>query len=225
MARSTWALLDEELVEHLMANNCGNAKEWLFFLLDTLSHDDFVRVTVTLWAIWTARRKAIHEQVFQSPMTIVGFIRSFLSDMKLALDVPTNSSPGIRQQTVPVGVQWSVPPQGMCEVNVDAALSKSSIAGSIAAVCRDEHGVLLGSSARIIEGIQDPATLEACACAEGLSLAADLNVRRLCLATDCLVVAREINEGSKASYATILMEIAERLIILKLLKLSMKRDL
>jgi hypothetical protein len=31
MARCTWALMDEELVEHMMANNCGSAKEWLFF--------------------------------------------------------------------------------------------------------------------------------------------------------------------------------------------------
>jgi hypothetical protein len=48
MARSTWALHDEELIEHLLANNCGDAKEWLFFLLDSLSHKTFIQVTVTL---------------------------------------------------------------------------------------------------------------------------------------------------------------------------------
>jgi hypothetical protein len=46
MARSTWALHDEELIEHLLANNCGDAKEWLFFLLDSLSHETFIQVTV-----------------------------------------------------------------------------------------------------------------------------------------------------------------------------------
>jgi ribonuclease HI len=61
----------------------------------------------------------------------------------------------------------------------------------------------------VIEGIRDPATLEAYACAEGLSLAADLNIKKVLLATDCLIVSREINEGSKSSYATILVEIAE----------------
>jgi hypothetical protein len=45
---STWALLDEELIEHLLANNCGNAKEWHFFLLESLSLEGFVQVTVTL---------------------------------------------------------------------------------------------------------------------------------------------------------------------------------
>jgi hypothetical protein len=91
--------MDEELVEHMMANNCGSAKEWLFFLIDTLSNDDFVRATVTLWAIWTARRKPIHEQIFQSPLSILGFIWSFLSYPKLALDMPRLASTGPRQLT------------------------------------------------------------------------------------------------------------------------------
>jgi hypothetical protein len=63
---------------------------------------------------------------------------------------------------------------------------------------------------RVIEGINDPGTLEAWACAEGLALAEDLNIKKLMLATDCLGVSREINEGSLSSYATILKEIEER---------------
>jgi ribonuclease HI len=98
----------------------------------------------------------------------------------------------------------------VCKVNVDAALSKTKVAGAVGAVCRDENGTLLGSSARVIEGTKDPATLEAYACAESLSLAADLNIQKIVLATDCLVVVREINGGSKSCYATILLEIEER---------------
>jgi hypothetical protein len=45
---------------------------------------------------------------------------------------------------------------------------------------------------RVIEGINDPATLEAWACAEGLALAEDLNIKKLMLATDCLRVSLEI---------------------------------
>jgi hypothetical protein len=58
----------------------------------------------------------------------------------------------------------------MCKVNVDAAQSKTRVAGAVAAVCRDENGRFLGASARVIDGIRDPATLEAIACAEGLQL-------------------------------------------------------
>jgi hypothetical protein len=43
------------------------------------------------------------KQIFESP-TIVGFIQSFLFDLKLALYVARNSYIGIRQQTAPVVV-------------------------------------------------------------------------------------------------------------------------
>jgi hypothetical protein len=80
----------------------------------------------------------------------------------------------------------------------------------VGVVCRDEHGALLGASARVIEGIIEPATLEAWACAEGFTLAQDLNINTVMPATDCLGVSREINEGSLSSYATILKEIKDR---------------
>ncbi|KAM0827048.1 hypothetical protein ACQ4PT_068445 [Festuca glaucescens] len=74
---------------------------------------------------------------------------------------------------------WVPPPAGMCKVSVDAALSKSSIAGAAGAICRDENGVYLGASARVFDGINDPMTLEAFACSEGLALAQDLGVRKI----------------------------------------------
>jgi ribonuclease HI len=89
-------------------------------------------------------------------------------------------------------LRWNAPQQGLCKINVDAALSKTKIGGAVGVVCRDEQGVLLGASARVIEGINDPATLEAWACAEGLALAEDLNIKKLMLATDCLGVSQEI---------------------------------
>lgn len=98
----------------------------------------------------------------------------------------------------------------MCKVSVNAALSKTAIAGAVGAICRDENGVFMGASARVIDGINDPATLEAFACFEGLALAQDLNIANIQVTTDCLVVSREINDGSLASYGSILKEIAER---------------
>jgi hypothetical protein len=59
--------MDEELTEHISVNQCGNAKEWIFSLIDTLSHEQFTKAVVTLWAVWSARRKAIHEEIFQRP--------------------------------------------------------------------------------------------------------------------------------------------------------------
>lgn len=64
MSRCVWELVDEELAEHAAECRQRGAKNWLFYMLDSLPHPKFVKVAVTLWAIWTARRKAVHEGIF-----------------------------------------------------------------------------------------------------------------------------------------------------------------
>jgi hypothetical protein len=48
--------------------------------METLSRDDFACVVVTLWAIWYARRKIIHEEIF-SPLSTHLFIENYLRDL------------------------------------------------------------------------------------------------------------------------------------------------
>jgi hypothetical protein len=81
MAASVWALDDGELVEHLHRNNEGNAKHWIFEMIESLPHEDFTRVAITLWVIWSSRRKAIHEKKFQSPLSTHGFIISYIKEL------------------------------------------------------------------------------------------------------------------------------------------------
>jgi hypothetical protein len=38
-------------------------------------------MVVTLWAIWHARRKALHEGLFQSPLSTHSFIEKFISEL------------------------------------------------------------------------------------------------------------------------------------------------
>ena len=64
MSRCVRALADEELADQLMESSELSAKQWLFSLIRSLSHEAFVKLVVTLWATWIARRKAIHEGIF-----------------------------------------------------------------------------------------------------------------------------------------------------------------
>jgi hypothetical protein len=46
-----------------------NAKRWFFItMIDSMPHVGFISLIFTLWAIWFARRKAIHDDEFQSLM-------------------------------------------------------------------------------------------------------------------------------------------------------------
>ena len=76
--------------------------------------------------------------------------------------------------------------------------------GSAASVCRDEACNYIGSSALVIEGSFDPATLEVVACREALSLAEDLHIMNFVVASDCRQVVMDINARSQGRYGAIL---------------------
>jgi hypothetical protein len=64
MARCVWALMDESVTEHMCRSEEPSAKQWLFLMMESLSKEDFARISVTLWAIWHARRKVIFDDEF-----------------------------------------------------------------------------------------------------------------------------------------------------------------
>ena len=52
ISRSIWELVNEELEEHLIATMEPSAKQWLFVMIESLSHQVFVTLAVTLWLTW-----------------------------------------------------------------------------------------------------------------------------------------------------------------------------
>jgi ribonuclease HI len=207
MARSVWALGDEELVEHLFGVNEPSAKGWIFSLIDSLSHEVFVKVLVTLWAIWSARRKAIHEEIFQSPLSTNLFIQSYLLDLK-QLEKPKPQA-GFLTPRRNTGT-WLAPPPGVHKFMVDAAESRTGNQGAVGVICRNSDGLYIGASACVYPGIIDSAVLETMACREALSLADDLLVRKISISSDCEGILRDISEGTGGKNAAIVREIKER---------------
>lgn len=212
MARCVWALADGDLTKHLQATSEPSAKQWLFTLFENLSHAQLIKFVVTLWAIWTARRKAIHEAIFQSPHAIFSFVKSFISELKiLRVNVPA----GVGTRTAPVQTVrssrgWKAPAVGVAKLQVDGVLARNGRRGPAATVCRDHTGKFLGSSAMVFDNITDPSTLEALACREALALALDLSLDRVVIACDCKPVVEEIENGSDGKYGMIIKEIVTR---------------
>ena len=81
MSRCVWALVDEDLTEHIAATEIDNPKTWLFFMQETLPAKEFQKLLIICWAILGARRKALHEDIFQSPLSTFSFITKHLDDL------------------------------------------------------------------------------------------------------------------------------------------------
>jgi hypothetical protein len=175
-------------------------------MINTLHHDQFTRLAVTLWSISTTRRKAIHEEMYQSPLSTFGFINSYISELNAIAKSPRTTAG--QQSKRRENASWIPSTAGLAKINCDAAVSRSGDRGVATAICID--GLYLGASAIVIVGIYDPPSLEALACREALALAEDLALQHIQVASDCKTVVEDISEGTMGNYSMIIREIKAR---------------
>lgn len=156
-SRSVWALSNEEMVEHMIRTTEPNAKIWLFAMNESLPADQFTLMIVTLWVIWSSWRKAIHEDIYQTPFARDRFIVSYLQDINFLQKL----GPISHATTVPKPSQWQPPPQSYAKINIDASVARDGSRGAVGAICRDDMGAFQGASVVVFKRLVDPTTLEA----------------------------------------------------------------
>jgi hypothetical protein len=110
LARSVWALAPAEIEDFVLNLLEPNAKAWLAAVIEAMSRDEMTRVAVTLWALWHARKKIIHEGIYQPPPSTNMFVERFMSCLEVLAPEPAAAVP-----------KWIPPPAGWAKVNVDAA--------------------------------------------------------------------------------------------------------
>jgi hypothetical protein len=191
------------------------ARSWLFTMFDTVPHKQLVQFCVTSWAIWRARLKAIHEGIFQSPLSTHHFIEIFLADLEQSGKSVKAAVVGTRKAAAPKPkpAAWIPSPAGVVKVNVDAAVARNKDHGVAAAVARMATGQYLGSSAVLITGISDPEVLEAIAVREGQNLALDIAASKILVASDCLSVVKAWKQENLGRYSHILHEISSSSVV------------
>jgi hypothetical protein len=82
--------------------------------------------------------------------------------------------------------------------------------GVLCMVYHSETATFLMTSALTLHGLFTPTTLEAMAYREALALVHDLNIQRVCMATDYLEVIKNLNLQYLGEYVMIIREIKER---------------
>ena len=154
-------------------------------------------------------RKVVYEGIFQSPKQTHSFITNYLLDLNsLPKPGPVRSivAPGPATRA-PLVRSWVPPPKGIVKLNVVGVVNSLGQKGVVAAVCRDRDGMYLGSSVLVFANSTNPSTLEVYAAREALALAADLNLQRIHIASECDRVIKDIRDGSGGEQGAIIKEI------------------
>jgi hypothetical protein len=111
-----WALEREEIMEFICQIETSDARAWLVEVMKGLKHEELTRVVVRLWAIWYARRQALHENQFQSLFSTHSFVERFINELK-SVTLKNKEKPAVGSPPV----CWIKLLRGFEKINVDTA--------------------------------------------------------------------------------------------------------
>ena len=137
MARCIWVLDKGDLVNRMIIAREPRNENWIFALMETLHHAEFVRLTVTLWSIWAARRKFIHEGITQSPHSTHLSIQRFIAKLDLLHEGKPRILQPSPQEIHLAHARLKAPLTGFAKIHVDGVVLWYR-GGFAAVVCQDE---------------------------------------------------------------------------------------
>ena len=89
---------------------------------EAMSVGMFMRMAVIIWAIWSAKRKVVYEDIHQSPLSTHLFIQSYFADFHtLRKPLVGGGSTSAQRAT-----HWIAPRANMMKINVDTAVAGRS---------------------------------------------------------------------------------------------------
>jgi hypothetical protein len=172
-------------------------------MMDSLTSEHFFLMGVSLWAIWTARRKVIHEGEFQSPLSTHCFVRRFLDELSL---IPKPSSGAVATVHRVSNQGWTPPGESLIKANVDVDVSRDKSTGSVAVVMRRGDGQYMESSLLFLRVYLILLLWKLWRAAKLLPWLRIL-LHRLVIASGCRQVVLDIAAETGGQYAAIVQEI------------------
>lgn len=140
----------------------------------------------------------------------------------LAYDLEQSAIPQVHSPAVGPKPSWEHPQEGWIKCNVDGAFYDRAGSGATGVVLRDGSGSFVRGGAKWYEHSLDAITMEACACRDGLRLAAQAGARKVWLETDCQQIVQLWSSGSfqRSCIAPLLQEIQEQALVFSDFKFS-----
>ncbi|XP_020225309.1 uncharacterized protein LOC109807197 [Cajanus cajan] len=174
------------LISHAV-NNGNDFKETLGHLLNSLSHENIVKMVVSLWCIWQRHNNKIWSNTTTPPHLVISQSMQKFEEWQHARakehPPPTqSSSPG----------SWTRPQVGFIKGNVDATIFKEDNKVGFGICLRDATGSLIKAKSGWLYGVAPPHEEEATTLLESIRWVCDQGYTRVILESDSKQVVEDI---------------------------------
>lgn len=162
--------------------------QWMLDWITEAPADHSMILAVAMWHIWENRNCSRNGEALAHPLRVVGKIKAYINFITLY----NGSSTGCNRRETSISIQkWSLPPQGLLLINVDAAIFSHSRRAGCGVVACDHQEVLLAANRCAFDHIQNPEVAEALAVRQALIFAKRAKVQ---VASDCLTLINKVRD-------------------------------
>lgn len=154
-----------------------------------------VSLCCLLWAIWKERNEACFEKRAPNPWSALNRV-NLISNDYFSHWANNSHRSNTHRQSQDIGKNWRPPPIGALKMNVDASFNKDKCIAQAGIVIRNEFGELVGGHTCKLAACS-PITAEALALREAVTLAANCNMGRVFIESDCQVLVRAFRNEIK----------------------------
>jgi hypothetical protein len=166
-AMDVWNELKASFLIKLQRKNFINPKAWTFYFISRTDRRENMLLAVAFWHLWNARNGVRNGDHMKSPRELAEQIKGYVDMIELHLYKPLSNHSRDSKSSVAI---WSPPPEGKVQINVDAAIFKTSKRTGVGVVIRNHRGICLAACSELIQDVTTPELAEALAIRRALAL-------------------------------------------------------
>lgn len=164
---------------------------WMLQWLSEAKEEEKTTMIQGLYALWLARNDARDGKRIEEAGLVARRVVTLMEEWKRVRGTPEVSTRSLQHAI------WEPPEAGWLKANVDGATARSGLGGGGGVVFRDEDGAFRGADAVFFPDTSTAEVTELLACKRAVLLALQRDVPKLHLETDCLAVARMLNDQER----------------------------
>ncbi|KAH1097585.1 hypothetical protein J1N35_014506 [Gossypium stocksii] len=185
----TVEMWSELTFQHMLRNQNMDLEQWLTWVIEQLNPWQCSIFCCTIWAIWGARNKRIHENRISTSKEITGFVNKYITE--ITDDIEKNSV----RLTKNIG--WRFPPETFVKINFDGAYNGRQNLAASGIVVKDEEGRVLLSHSKIHQEIPSVFAAEVVACWEAVKVGVEKKWRHIIIEGDSLAIIKKCKSNSQ----------------------------